>query len=175
MSLTYIEDSSIMMLRGYLSCMATLCGQNFSFAVSSFKDSRKIDIFVSELVREWSKGDEYIEPSEYTYGGKEIIDYHTARTAVAEFVFNGQLKNIHSETEAEGTVGGKLLWRLFEYYGLASTSLNPSGIFHPLVHGPVYRLAIRNDEHMRALYLLVEIEDMYVLTSFCEWCVSEEK
>jgi hypothetical protein len=172
MSHIHIEDPSIMMLHGYLSCIETLCGSQFSFSASSFKDPREIDVFVSELVRDWSSGDEYVKPSEYTYGGKEVIDYQTVRKEVVGFVFNGQLESLHSETEGERTVGGKLLWRLFECYGLSSTNLNPSGVFHPLVRGPVYRLDIRNDEYVRALYLLVKIEGMYVLTSFLEWCVS---
>ena len=163
-----------MMLDGYLSCIATLCGPEFSFSASSFEDSKEIDVFVSGLVRDWSLGDEYLDPSEFIYGGKEVIDYRTIQKEVVGFVFNGQLKSIRSETEGGKSVGGMLLWRFFEYYGLASTNLNPDGAFHPLVSGPVYRLNIRNDEHVRSLYLLVEIEKMYVLTSFWERRIDTE-
>ena len=169
-----VENPSINMLHGYLSCLATLCGSRFSFSASSFEDPREIDVFVAELVKEWNAGDEYEAASQYRYGGSEVIDYRAMQREVAKFVFNGELKSFYSESEGGGTVGGEILWRLFEHYGLASTSLNPNGVFHPLVQGPVHRLDIRNAEHAAALYLLVQIEGMYVLTSFWEWRVRAE-
>jgi len=168
MSLIFIENPSINMLHGYLICMATLCGPQFSFSAISFKDDREIDEFISELVLDWSAGDEYRAPSKYTYSGNEVIDYQAVRQEIARFVFNGELSGLHVESEGDASVGGMLLWRLFEYYGLASTCLNEGGVFHPQVKGPVRKLDIHNSEEARALYLLVNIEGMYVLTSFVE-------
>lgn len=165
----------IMMLHGYLRCISTIAGSQYSFGASSFKDPREIDAFVSEFVGEWSLGDEYIEPCEYIYAGKEVIGYEELRKEVVSFIFNGTLAQLTAEAEGLGTVGGSILWNLFEYYGLASTSLNESGVFHPLVKGPVYRLDIRRKEHERAFYFLVCIEDMYVLTHFWKWRVEAEK
>jgi len=150
----------IMMLHGYLCCIATICGPQYSFGASSFKDSREIDAFVSEFVGEWSLGDECVAASEYIYAGKEVIGYRGLREEIVGFVFNGALEQLTAETEGEKSIGGSILWNLFEYYGLASTGLNESGIFHPLVRGPVYRLDIRHREHERALYFLVRIEDI---------------
>jgi hypothetical protein len=169
------QEPHILMLHGYLHCISTICGRQYSFGASSFIESRDIDVFVSEFVNEWCLGDEYIPPCEYIYAGKKVIGYEELCSEVASYVFNGALKPLAVKKENLGTVGGSILWHLFEYYGLASTSLNQSGVFHPLVHGPVHRLDIRRKEHERALYFLVRIEDMYVLTHFLKWRNDENK
>lgn len=162
------QNPLIHMLDGYLNCLATLCGSKYFFSATAVHDSSDIDVFVTEIVNIWASGDEYIDASEYEYIGKEVIEFRHLRKQVSNFVFNGALEPYYSEKECYGDTGGKVLWDIFEYYGLASTHMNESGEFHPLVKGPIYYLHIRHKSHKRGLYYLVQIEGIYVLTAFVE-------
>jgi hypothetical protein len=162
------QNPMIVMLDGYLNCLATMCGSKYFFSATAFQDSNEIDLFMEGIVRQWSLGDEYIAPSEYKYVGKEAIEYGKLRKHVVSMIFNGALKPYFAEKEGYGDIGRKILWDVFEYYGLASTHVNEAGEFHPLVKGPVYHLDIRSEQHKRGLYYLVRIEGFYVLTALVE-------
>jgi hypothetical protein len=162
------QNPMIHLLDGYLNCLATICGSKYFFSATSFQDSRDIDVFVTEIVKNWALGDEYIKASEYEYKGRKVIEFKHLRKQVGSFVFSEAMKPHFAEKEGYGTIGGKILWDIFEYYGLASTHINESGDFHPLVKGPVYQLYINHKTHQRSLYYLARIEGIYVLTAFIE-------
>ena len=84
-----------------------------------------------------------------------------------DFIFNGVLdRSTMVSEEARKYTTKMLIEDINEYYGLLSTSLNVNGVFHPLLRNEIFSLNIRNIKHERALYFLVQIENVYVLTAF---------
>ena len=51
-----------------------------------------------------------------------------------------------------------------EYYGLASSTENRDGVFHPLIMGPIYNLCIQGKDESNYFYFLVKIDKFFVLT-----------
>lgn len=56
---------------------------------------------------------------------------------------------------------------IVEYYGLASTTLNPEGVWNPLLKGAL-EITVKDESnfHESSIYFLVEIEDQAILTGF---------
>ena len=57
---------------------------------------------------------------------------------------------------------------IVEYYGIASTSLNPKGCWNPLLSNGALEISIKSESrfHESLVYFLVEIEDQAILTGF---------
>ncbi|MCG8519456.1 MAG: hypothetical protein MI794_15810 [Pseudomonadales bacterium] len=155
-------------LNGYLSCLSRLCGPAYVFAAHAYQVEADVDSFVREAVAIWSEGDEYIPASEIQYVGKSLIEYSQLQSEIAGYVTNGLLGPRELSGTGRRAAARLLVEDITEYYGLASTSMNPEGVFHPLISSTVHRLNIRNEKYEHCLFFVLQIEDMYVLTHFCK-------
>lgn len=163
----HISNLYIDEFRGYLKCIARLCGKRYCFGVTAYEAENDIDIFVSELVEFWGQGDEYVEPSLYEYLGHEKIESALLFKEIEGFIFKGLLDRVNMPSEAAKSYATKMLTGdINEYYGLVSISLNEEGVFHPLLSNEVYRLKIEHSGCEQRLYFIVKIENVYVLTYF---------
>jgi hypothetical protein len=62
-----------------------------------------------------------------------------------------------------------LLWDIVEYYGLASTALDPDDQFNPLLSKGAYRIYLKEEEkcfHKEYVYLACLLQDQVILTGF---------
>ena len=156
-----IENENINELRGYLKCLQRLCSNGYVFGASCYEANQDVDSLANELVSIWGRGDDYV------YCGKAIIDSKELFNEIQSFIFNGILsyKNMPDSKSKEYSKQ-ILLEDINEYYGLASVLLNENGVFHPLLSNDVYVLDIKNKIFEKALYYIVKIESIYVLTHF---------
>jgi hypothetical protein len=165
--MNHIENLYIDEFRGYLKCLSRLCANEYVFGASCFEAKQDIDVFAKELVEFWGQGDEYIEPSNYEYFGSTLIESPQLFQEIESFIFNGILERESMPNQAAKEYAERMLTEdINEYYGLVSVSLNEEGVFHPLLSNNVYTLNIQNKNHERALYFIVKIENVYVLTHF---------
>ena len=163
----HISNHHINEFRGYLKCIARLCAEENSFGVAAYEADNDIDVFVSQLVEFWGRGDEYVESSLYEYLGHEKIESAELFKEIEKFIFNGLLDRENMPSEAAKNYATKIITEdINEYYGLVSVSLNEEGVFHPLLSNELYLLKIRNSKFQKRLYFIVQIENIYVLTSF---------
>ncbi|WP_203142915.1 hypothetical protein [Marinobacter mangrovi] len=155
-------------LNGYLLCLSRLAGRGYSFGAHAYVVDADVDSFVSEVVATWSKGDEYIPASEFRYVGKSIIEYGELQSEITRYVMHGLLGPGKLSEAGRSAVAGVILEDIIEYYGLASTSINPEGVFHPPIKRTVHRLDIKNENYESCLFFVLQIEDIYVLTGLCK-------
>ena len=155
-------------LNGYLLCLSRLAGRGYSFGAHAYQVEADVDSFAREAVAIWSKGNEYIPASDFRYVGKSIIEYVDLQSEITRYVMNGLLGPRKLSEAGRNAAARMLLEDIIEYYGLASTSINPEGVFHPPIRSTVHRLDIRNEKYEHCLYFVLQIEDMYVLTRLCK-------
>lgn len=148
-------------LNGYLNSLRRLCGNCFFFGAQAYAAEQDIDAFAKSLVDSWS------ENGDYCYEGRSIIEWDELSEAIESMILHGILdrKTMPNDT-ARAYVSKMLVEDINEYYGLASTSLDDNGVFHPLIQGPVYKLNISGRSQEKTLYYLVKIGRYYVFTHF---------
>jgi hypothetical protein len=141
-----------------------LCGPAHVFGAQAYQVETDVDSFLRKAVSVWNEDGEYIDETGIQYAGKSIIEYSELQSEIAGYLTNGVigLKEV-SNPRTKG-VPKLLLEDINEYYGLASISLNPDGVFHPLISSTVYRIDLRDQRHEESLFFVLQIEDMYVLT-----------
>ncbi|GAB1264785.1 hypothetical protein [Aurantivibrio infirmus] len=163
----HFRSSHIDWLSGYLQCLARLCGRGYVFGVAAYKANSEVDEFVSDLLRYWNKGDEYVASEKFDYCGKELIKYELLAQEIESFIFNGLLNRDCISNEATRKNITQLLTEdINECYGLLSTELNRKGVFHPLISGNVHRLNISRKGFSQEFYHLSKIENVYVVTHY---------
>lgn len=154
-------------LNGYLNCLSRLCGPGYSFNVNMFEVESDVDAFIATKIEEWKIGDEYCSGTEYNYSGKYKIEFNEICDRLAGYIFNGLLKNsIPPDSTVYEQFKRVFIEDINEYYGLISTTLNYDGVFHPLIRGPVFEIALTSVKHENIFCFLVKIESFYVLSIF---------
>lgn len=115
----------------------------------------------------WSAGNDYVDATPHAYNGKVEIQNPELCDEILGYIQNGFIRPeaMPSEKVCEH-IKQTLMDDLNEYYGLASTSMNENGVFHPLIRGPVYKLDISGGKFNRSLVFLVKIESIFVLTYY---------
>jgi hypothetical protein len=140
-------------LRGYLKALQHLNGPKYNFGVKHFYFDGSVDSFIHN----------------YDHGlpiiGSSLIEFNEIKTKIYDLVMNGMisLEKFPSKSHSE-RYKVLLLESINEYYGLASTTGNIDGIFHPLIEGPVYSLKMEGESELCNFFYLVKIKKYYVLT-----------
>ncbi len=172
----HFRSSHIDRLSGYLQCLARLCGRGYVFGVVAYKVNNEIDEFVSELLRYWNKGDDYVASEQFKYCGKELIEYKLLTHEIENFIFNGLLNRDRISNEVTRKNITQLLTEdINKCYGLLSTELNKEGAFHPLISGSVHRLIISRKGFSQGFYHLSKIESVYVVTHYTKREFGQQK
>jgi len=148
-------------LNGYLHSLRRFRGAGYFYSAQSYDAKTGIDQFATETITEWG------ENEEFQYLGKTEIKFEALEERLSNIIFGGAL-NLQSveSNESKESIRKLVLEDINEYYGLASTSLDSEGVFHPLISGPVYQLNIENKNYSNLFFYLVKIGNYYVLTSF---------
>lgn len=154
-------ESYIKELNGYLHSLRRLRGPGYFYTARFYSAASNVDQFLSETVSGWG------EHGEFQYKGKSEIEFAALQERLTGIIFRGalNLENIASD-KSKANIKKMVIEDINEYYGLASTSLDSNGVFHPLIAGPVFELDIRNDNYFNLFCYLVQIGNYYVLTSF---------
>lgn len=143
-------------LDGYLKALQRFCGAGFVFGVRSYDAEDDIDNFMRNIVSEWGSSNEYM------YSGYEKIESKDLFCKIEELIFNGIISK--DGFQSNSFIPKGVIEDINEYYGLASTSLDELGEFHPLLKGPVYKLNIGSGSGCRGLHFLVKINKYFVIT-----------
>ncbi len=143
-------------LDGYLKALQRLCGAGFVFGARGYPAEDDIDNFMRNIISEWGSS------NEYTYSGYEKIESKDLFCRVEDLIFNGVI--VKDRFQSNNFIPKMILEDINEYYGLASTSLDEQGEFHPLLTGPVYKLNIGSCLNFKGLYFLVKINKYFVIT-----------
>jgi hypothetical protein len=140
-------------LRGYLKALQHLNGPKYNFGVKHFDFDGNVDSFIQN----------------YDHGlpviGSSLIEFNEIKTKIYDLVMNGMisLEKFPSKRHFE-YYENYLMETINEYYGLASTTENKKGVFHPLIKGPVYSLKMEGESEICNFFFLVKIKKYYVLT-----------
>ena len=91
--------------------------------------------------------------------GIKKVDYDIIEKHFDRFI----TKHLTTNTEDQIYM---LLWDIVEYYGMASTQVNPDGPFNPLVSEGALEITVKQEEpfHKELIYFLVQIENQAILT-----------
>ena len=154
-------ESHIAELNGYLHSLRRFRGAGYFYSVRSYDATSDVDQFLTETVNEWGSN------GHFKYLGRSEVGFKVLEQRLSSIIFGGalNLQNVSGD-ESKENIRKMVVEDINEYYGLASTSLNPEGAFHPLISGPVYELNIENKDYSGLFFYLVQIESYYVLTSF---------
>ena len=144
-------------LKGYLKALQHICGSSFNFGVTCSSFEGEINEFLK------SKDQKYhVETS-------SIIDFKIIKHEVYRFVLNGMIApQKFPNKQVLDYYKDLLIESINEYYGLASTTENNKGVFHPIITGPVYRLYLKDEDVSKSFFFLVKIENYMVVTYFRE-------
>ena len=148
-------------LNGYLQSLRRLRGFGYCFSAHTYDLKVDIDQFAKETLCKWD------ESGAYKYLGKSLIEYRNLEDRITGIIFGGalNLENVNNE-KSKKNIKKMVIEDINEYYGLASTSLDTKGHFHPLITGPVYELNIENSNFTSIFFYIVQIGKYYVLTGF---------
>ena len=94
----------------------------------------------------------------------EVMDIKRVDYTIIEKYFDRFItKQLTTNTEDQIYM---LLWDIVEYYGVASTKMNPKGPFNPLVSEGALEITVKEEEpfHKELIYFLVKIENQAILT-----------
>lgn len=111
-------------------------GAGYFYSVRSYDATVDVEQFLTETVNEWG------EIGEFKYIGKSKIEFGTLEERLNSIIIIGGALNLQnvSNDESKASIKKMVVEDINEYYGLASTSLNSDGIFHPLISRPVYEV-----------------------------------
>jgi len=142
----------VYMLNGYLSSIRRLAYNNCDYWAVHLTIDTDVEIEISNYFLKYDIPKEVIEIKK--------IGYDVVKTFFDKFIVE-QLKD---NTENQVTM---LIDDIVEYYGLASTTLNPEGVWNPLLEGAL-EITVKDESnvHESLVYFLVEIEDQAILTGF---------
>ena len=155
-------------LNGYLQALERLCGNGYFFGANTYEADKDIDSKLSEIL------DSLATKEEYAFKGKSEITNKSLISEMEQFIFNGILDRKNMVNDSARSFSTKMIVEdINEYYGLASTSINKEGVFHPLIKGPVFKLNIENVKIKKSLFYVVQIENNFVLTHFYQKLTSE--
>ena len=140
-------------LNGYLHALRRLAKYNSDFWAIHIKIESNIEQTIKDY---FSKAHVKTEVTEI-----KKIDYSEVEVFFDKFI----IQNLAIEDQDQIDM---LLWDIVEYYGMASTRLNPKGCFNPLVSKGALEISIKTESifHESLVYFLVEIEDQAILTGF---------
>lgn len=163
------NNAQISGLDGYLHCLGRLGANGSQFGVVAYEKIYDIDEFVLNLLAIWGERAADVGHEQYEYLGSEKITPKTLFETIDSFIFNGALdRSLMHDSRQKDYVTKMVSYDINEFYGVMSTSMNPSGEFHPLLAKDVHSLDIRCASHAREFYFLVEIENVYVVTSLVQ-------
>ena len=93
--------------------------------------------------------------------GIKKVNYTTIKKFFNKFI----IEQLTTNTEDQVYM---LIWDIVEYYGLASTTVNPEGPFNPLVSEGALEITVKQEDafHKELVYFLVQIENQAILTGF---------
>ncbi len=93
--------------------------------------------------------------------GIKKVDYATIKKLFSKFI----IEQLTTNTEDQVYM---LIWDIVEYYGIASTAVNPKGPFNPLVSEGALKITVKQEDvfHKELAYFLVQIENQAILTGF---------
>ena len=144
-------------LNGYLKAIQHLNGPAYSFGVKWFYLEDGFNGFIHNY------------DHKYNFSKSTAIEFKEIKERILGFALNGMLdQEKFSGEKALNYYKEMIIEDINEYYGLASSSENSAGVFHPLVKGPVYRLDIDGKDQSSYFYFLIRIENIFVLTYFLE-------
>jgi len=89
------------------------------------------------------------------------VDYDTVKKFFNKFI----VEQLTANSKDQITM---LTDDIIEYYGMASTRINPKGPFNPLVSKGALEISIKSEKtfHEELVYFLVQIENQAILTGF---------
>ena len=142
----------VYMLDGYLSSIRRLAYNNCDYWAIHLKIDTDVEAAISNYFLKYDIPKEVIEIKK--------IGYDVVKTFFDKFIVE-QLKD---NTENQVTM---LIDDIVEYYGLASTTLNPKGVWNPLLEG-AFEITVKDESnfHESLVYFLVEVENQAILTGF---------
>lgn len=148
-------------LNGYLQSLRRFRGAGYFYSARSYSSTEDVDQFLFNTVNKWG------ENGKFKYLGKSEIEFKVLEDRLNKIIFGGalNLQNISGDGTKKN-IRKMVIEDINEYYGLASTSLQSDGAFHPLIFGPVYELNIENNDYSDLFSYLVKIGNYYVLTIF---------
>ena len=140
-------------LTGYLHSLRRLSKYNSDFWATHLT----IDTTIEDAINtHFSKAHVKTEVTEI-----KQIDYAKVKEFFDKFI----IQNLENVSKDQIDI---LIWDIVEYYGVASTSVNPRGCFNPLVSKGALEIYTKRESefHESLVYFLVLIEDQAILTGF---------
>ena len=102
--------------------------------------------------------DDYISKiDEVTLIEKKDITFRDVENLHKEFIFS----NINTDND---DIIKLFSWDIVEFYGLASTIIDPNGDFNPLVSKGAIQLSVNSTFHSSYVYYVVEIDKQAIVT-----------
>lgn len=130
-------------LRGYLQSLRRLCRRQCDFHADSFLVKNDIHASIEEYI--------YKLGAEFKFKGIKPLTYQEVESILE--------KHLILELEVEDQNANELfLWDIVEYFGLASTALNPDGDFNPLVSNGALAVEVQSSHYSSGAIFVVVIE-----------------
>jgi hypothetical protein len=130
-------------LQGYLQSLRRLCRRQCDFHADSFLVENDIHVSIEKYINKLG--------SEFRFKGIKQLTYQEVESILEN--------NLILELEVENQNTTKLfLWDIVEYFGLASTALNPNGDFNPLVSKGALAVEVHSSHYSSSTVFVVVIE-----------------
>ncbi len=136
-------------LNGYLHSLRRLSGNKCDFWAESVEIESDIDNTIDKYFSKLESNNKALK--------KEEIDYSTVEKLLKDLVFSNL--NVRDDNLIK-----LFAWDIVEYYGLASTALDPEGGFNPLVSNGAIKVSVQSDFYESCVYYVVQIANFAVVT-----------
>ena len=136
-------------LNGYLHSLRRLSGNKCDFWAERVEIETDIDNTIDEYFSTLESNSKVLEI--------ERIDYSTVEKLLDTLVFS----NLNIK---DGDLIKLFAWDIVEYYGLASTAVDPEREFNPLVSNGAIKVSVQSDFHNSCVYYVVQITSFAIFT-----------
>ena len=145
----YIDEA-----RGFLNALRFLGAQNSTMWINAFPIVGSLESSIEAYILRIS--DDFECMSKTTIKGKEL------KKKIREEIFD---KLIHVD---ERKIIRELEWQYFEYFGLASTSVNENNAFSPLSSEETFLLELKSKEYLINVCMVTPVSNHIVVVTIGE-------
>ena len=142
-------EAVICNLNGYLQSLRRLSGNKCDFWVDIIEVKTSLEDDVETHIMSIDNNLIIID--------KTQISYHAVQEHLDKFVFSNLLID-------DENILKLLAWDVVEYYGLASTELDPNGELNPLVHNGAILINIQSQRYESFVYYIVALPGYAIIT-----------